>query len=405
MSAEELERIQSENLKKILQYASENVPYYRDLNLDKDADLSDFPILTKAILRTKSNQLISDKYHKNQLETNHSSGSSGEQSFTYMSFDHKFYLRALQTHWWMWGGYKPGEFMLQAGISPKRSFPKKLKDLFFRVQYMNAFKLKQDEITEQLKLLEKKDPKHLAGYPSALNEIALLALSNNKIYHFKSLISYGDKLFGHYRKNFENAFQNPTIINTYGCAEGLLMACQADLPYYYIMSPHVFLEVVNENGEPVPDGERGHILVTSLSSFSMPLIRYRLGDLGVLLPKSLYPSHRKFNYPLLQEVTGRETEIIKAPNGNILTVHSFTGILEYVEEIKQFKIIQISKIRLVVEYQTDSGVKLPFKVENEVHDKLLDLVEGTMDITFNLVEKIAASPSGKPQIIEIQRKN
>lgn len=402
MSAEELENIQDENLKKVLRYASDHVPYYRSLKLPEDAPLQNFPILTKTILRGESERLISEKFDKESLEVNHSSGSSGVQSFTYMSYEHKFYLRALQTHWWMWGGFRPGEHLFQAGMSTKRGLTKKLKDIFFRAKYMNAFKLTQKAILKELERVENKNPKHIAGYPSALNEIALTAISENKIYPFESLISFGDKLFDHYKKNFDLAFKNPKIINTYGCAEGILLACQADLPYYYIMSPHVYLEIVNDKGELLNDGERGHILVTCLSNFAMPLIRYKLGDLGIKLPKSEYPTAYRFNYPLLQEVTGRETEVIKAPNGNILIVHSFTGILEYYGEIKQFKAIQTSKTEILIEYTTDSKSKIPVHIENEAREKLLNLVNHSMDISFSLVENIASSPSGKPQIIEIR---
>lgn len=402
MTEEELESIQKKKLQEILIYCREKVPYYKNLQLPKNPALRDFPILTKQLLRENSNLLISEDFEKEKLEKNHSSGSSGEQSFTYMTYDHKFFLRALQTHWWMWGGYKPGEFMVQTGISPKRTLPKRLKDIFFRTRYVEAFALNQQKIREILKESQTKDPKHLAGYPSALNEIALTAIADNQVYPFKSLISYGDKLFDHFRPNFKAAFDNPNIINTYGCAEGMLMACQDNEPFYYIMSPHVYLEIVDENGQNVTDGERGHILVTCLTNRAMPLIRYKLGDLGVLMPKEKYPKKRKRNYPILQEVTGRETDVIKAPNGNVLVIHSFTGILEYYEAIKQYKVIQKAKDRLVIEYITDKEEFLAKEVQDEISGKLDKLTENSMQIEFISVSEIKPSPSGKPQIIEIK---
>lgn len=404
MSAKKLDQVQARRLSEILEYAKTNVPYYRNLNLPPDPHLKDFPILNKDILRTETDALISEKFKKVSLEKNHSSGSSGEQSFTYMAFDHKFYLRAIQTHWWMWGGYKPGLKLIQTGISPHRTFPKRLKDLFFRTTYMEAFALETKAIQEILHQNKNQKPKFLAGYPSALNEMALTAISENKSYHFKGLISYGDKLFDRYKKNFIKAFENPIIINTYGCAEGIHIACQVDLPYYYIMSPHVFLEVVDDKGNTVKDGERGHILVTCLTNFAMPIIRYKIGDMGILLPQEKYPKKRKFQYPLLQEVTGRETEVIKTPNDKVLIVHSFTGILEYYEEIKQYKVIQISKKELLIEYITDSHLPFSESWEAEILKKLNHLVNGSMAISLQIVEHISPSPSGKPQIIEIRSK-
>lgn len=402
MSVQELEEIQSRKLSEILKYAKQKVPYYKNLDLPNDALLSDFPILTKSILRTKSEALISEDFKKEKLEKNHSSGSSGVQSFTYMTFDHKFYFRALQTHWWTWGGYRPGETLLQAGMSITRGFTKKIKDIFFKVVYMNAFNLKKDNVQKTLRQVKSKNPKHLAGYPSALNEIALVAINENKSYTFKSIISYGDKLFSQHEKNFREAFANPIIVNTYGCAEGILMACKIDHPYYYIMSPHAFIEILDSNGNAVRNGERGHIVVTCLTNFAMPLIRYKLGDLGIMLPKEMYPKNARFNYPLLKEVTGRETDVIRATNGNTLIVHSFTGIMEFYEEIKQFKAIQVTKDKVIIEYKTEDGKKLSSLHEDEIVEKLSNLVENSIAFSLILVKSIAASPSGKPQMVEIR---
>ena len=122
------------------------------------------------------------------------------------------------------------------------------------------------------------------------------------------------------------------MIDTYGCAEGLLMAIKADENYYNIMSPHVKLEIVDDNGQPVTDGEMGNVLVTCLTNKALPIIRYKLGDLAIKLPKAEYPISRELNYPLLKKVIGRETDVVKTKNGTTLNVHSFTGVLEYYGE-------------------------------------------------------------------------
>lgn len=404
MSAEALEQLQQQRLTKILDYARKKVPYYQDLNLPESASLQDFPVLTKDILRSQSDRLIAQGYSISKLEKNHSSGSSGVQSITYMTPQHKAYVRAIQTHWWQWGGFKPGERTLQTGISPNRTFIKKLKDIFFRVTYLNAFSLSENQIINVLRKLKNKSPKHIIGYPSALNEIAKTAIDKKVETQFESLISLGDKLFEHYRPNFDKAFLSPTVINTYGCAEGLLIGCTCDLPYYYIMSPHVYIEMVDENHKPVKDGERGHILVTCLTNYAMPIIRYKLGDLGVLLPKEKYPGKRRFNYPLLQEMTGRETDVIHTPNGNTLIVHSFTGILEYYQQIKQYKVVQTAADTLIIEYITENATVLGESTREEIRKKINTLVSGSMQILFKPVDMILPSPSGKPQLLEVKLK-
>lgn len=400
LSTTQLQSIQAKKLKNILTYAQENVPFYNALNLKKGASLEDFPILTKDLLRNNSTALVSKKYKINTLEKHHSSGSSGVQSFTYMTSDYRSKILAIQTHWWEWGGFKQGDVLLQTGISPNRTFLKKVKDFLFRVTYLEAFTLNEKKINAGFARVASKNPKHLVGYPSALHVMAKHLIYKNKSLHFKSLLLHGDKVFNHYLDAYKKAFKNPTIINTYGCAEGLMMACQCDLPYYYIMSPEIFIEVVNDEGLPVAEGDVGHLLITSLSNKAMPLIRYKLGDLGALLPKNEYPKQKKFNYPLLKTLVGRETDVLTTPNGNWLTVHSFTGVLEYFPELKQYKVIKTKPNKLVIEYITESQNNLNDTLLNEIKNKLFKLIGNDMDITFNQVAGIAPSPSGKPQIIE-----
>ena len=400
LSAAELTDIQNAHLNSILEYAIQRVPYYQefqyDSNLSPEENLKNFPVLTKDILRDRIDDLLSDEFQKSNLDINHSSGSTGVQSFTYMTKGHKFYLRALQTHWWNWSGYEVGDPVLQFGISQKRGSLKSLKDFFYRTFYHKAFGITEAEFADIANRVKSRSISYIAGYPSVINQLALTSSSHK---HVKGIICFGDKLFNHHEKNIRNAFgDDVNIVDTYGCAEGLLMACSKDLDSYYIMSPHVYIEIVDDEDNPLNDGKMGNILVTCLTNKAMPIIRYRLGDLGIMLPKSQYPETRQLNYPLLQKIVGRETDVIKTRSGKILNVHSFTGVFEYFQEIKQYKIIQNDLDSIKVEYIVDD--QLPEERLNELEKKFLALTGSDLTITFVKVNSISASKSGKPQIIE-----
>ena len=178
-----------------------------------------------------------------------------------------------------------------------------------------------------------------------------------------------------------------------------MVAAQYDLQYYYILSPHVYVEILDDDNNPVPDGEMGNIVVTRLDCFSMPLIRYKIGDLGILLPRDEYPKQRKYAYPLLKQIVGRETDVVVLPDNSKLVVHSFTGIFEYIPEIKQFKVIQEDKEGITIEYIksktfTDQALQ---RAEEELRNYIKD---ANFHIKFKNVEYIAPSKSGKPQIVE-----
>ncbi|MCD2258224.1 phenylacetate--CoA ligase family protein [Psychroserpens luteolus] len=394
----ELRSIQNQNLQRILDHAVTNVPFYKD---QKSTVLTDFPILTKAVLRTHTEDLVSSSCNISKLDKHHSSGSTGQQSFTYMTRDHTFYLRALQTHWWQWSGYRFGDSLLQFGISQKRSTLKYLKDLFFRTTYVKAFGLSETELKAILRKVKKKKYIYIAGYPSVINQLAKASLSHHIRPNVKGVICFGDKLFDHYKTTIKNAFGSDiSLVDTYGCAEGLLMACKHDADYYSIMSPHVFIEVVDDDGKPVDDGVMGHVLVTSLTNYAMPLIRYRLGDLAIKLPKDKYPEHMSLQYPLLQKVVGRETDIIKTTQGVTLNIHSFTGVLEYYQAIEQYKIIQNDLERIRIEYIVDKTKPFDMSILNDIKSKLQKLTKNCLDIVFEEVDVIKPTKSGKPQIIE-----
>lgn len=403
-SEEDLLKIQEKSLRAILEYAIKNVPFYHNIEYNPQENsyqnLQKFPILTKQLLRQERENLVSKEFNVEDLRKNFSSGSSGVQSFSYSEKKNVFYLQGISSHWYQWGGFQMGDPILQFGMSLKRTLPKKLKDIFYRVQYENAFALSDPDYERIYRNLKKKNIKHIIGYPSAINGFAAYMVAKNYQYSIMSVISLGDKLFEHFEVNFNKAFNNPKIIDTYGCAEGFLIACKNDIPYYYISSPHVHVEVVDDNNNEVKEGEIGHVLITCFSNLAQPFIRYKLGDLAIKLPRELYPENRNFQYPLLQRIIGRETDVVKTPNGRTLIVHSFTGLIEYYPDIRQFQIIQEKLDEITIKYITDDLIPLQENTLYEVEQKINKLTDNTVKIVFEKTDFIPSSPSGKPQIIK-----
>ncbi len=398
LSEKELQSLQEKNLKRILEHAVHNIAHYQHIKLvgkDPYAWLQQFPVLTKDILRKKNTDLIKPT-SKNLIKYN-SSGSSGKQSVVYMNSEEQSVIRGILTHWWEWSGYKVGKPLVQTGMTLKRNWAKTFKDYFFNTLYINAFSLSEAQLKTVAHKLNFTNKYYLAGYASSLNVIAEYVLKNNYNIKMKAVISLGDKLFPHYKKNIEKAF-NCSTFDTYGSNEGLMIAAQKDLEYMYILSPHVYIEIVDDSYKPVKDGEMGHLLVTRLDGFTMPLIRYKIGDLGVLLPRSKYPKRREFNYPLLQQIIGRETDIVKLPSGKKLIVHSFTGIFEYIPEIIQFKVIQEEISKITIEFIKGDG--FTNIILNTITEELQKYIQdSSFKIDYKEVNVILPSKSGKPQII------
>lgn len=345
-----------------------------------------------------SNKLNCLQFQKKKLIRSSSSGSTGVQSVVFMNKDEVSEIRAIQTLWWEWAGFKFGQPLIQTGITPNRGLVKTIKDFLLRTKYISAFSHDEKEIFELLNNLNGTNDRILAGYASSLYVMAEIAKKCNiKDVQFKTSISWGDKLFAHYRNLIESTF-NTKVYETYGAAEGLMIAAQKDLDYLYLMTPSVYLELLDDNGKPVQDGEIGHVVVTSLIAKSFPLIRYKIGDLAIRLPKEEYPENRKLSFPLLKKVVGRETDLVKTRSGKSMVVHSFTGIFEHIPEVKQFRVIQNTFD--AIEIEIIPGPNYKPQIASEISEKIIGNLGERIEITYKEVDFIPASPSGKPQMIK-----
>ena len=401
LSAERINNIARTNLQNLLSHAVLNVPYYNKY-IQRKAEISpyewikEFPIVKKVDIYNHINDMIAIGYKKKNLIECRSSGSSGIQGITYESKREQSVHRALQILFWEWSGYYLGKRIVQTGMTTRTPL-KQIKDLLLRTYYIFAFNHDEKQVLDLLHKIQNKRNLHLAGYASSLNVFAEIAQKNDISVDFDAAISWGDKLFDQYARNIFNAF-NCKCYDTYGCSEGVLIGAKKDLDYFYIMSPHVYVEIVDKEGNAVPDGELGYVLITRLDAYSMPLIRYYIGDLAVKLPQSRYPLKRDLPYPLLERVIGRDTDIVRTNGGAYLVVHAFTGIFEHYPAIRQFKVIQYNLEGIEIEYIRGDGFST--SVLDEIRHIILAKLNEDFTINFKEVEVIEATKSGKPQIIQ-----
>lgn len=382
----------------LLRHAISKVPYYKSLSIPETADpldrLSSFPILTKPILRERADELLC--MPREGLIRNSSSGSSGFQSVVYWTREQQSKVRATQLLWLHWAGYQFGDPILQTGITPKRGLVKGAKDRLTGTYYLQAFSHSREDARNALAWASRQKDPVLVGYASSFYVLACFAKELGIEVRFKTALSWGDKLFPHYRKAVREAF-GCDVFETYGSAEGLMMAAQKDLEQLYLMTPNVHLEITDEAGQPVPDGEMGHVVVTDLNAWAMPLIRYRIGDLAIKLPQSERPWQTALSLPLLQKVVGRETDIVRTPGGRHLVVHAFTGIFEHHPEISQFCVIQEERTGIRIQYIEGPGFQESLLLS--IADRIREAVREPFEVTFERVTSIPATPSGKPQLI------
>jgi phenylacetate-CoA ligase len=399
LDKQSLESLVKQKKVDLLRHAVQNVPYYKSLrkhidSQQQDISIADFPILEKDLIQSRCEELLFKDAEK--LIKQSSSGSTGQQTSVFWSKKEQSIHRATQILWWEWAGYRMGDPILQTGITPNRGQLKMMKDKLFRTYYLSAFSHTREQVIAALLWAKNQQAPVLAGYASSLYVIAQIAKESGIEVKFKTAISWGDKLFPHYRAEIRNCF-NCQVFETYASAEGLMIGAQMDLDYMYLMTPNILLEIVGDDDQAVPDGQMGQVLVTNLNARSMPLIRYRIGDLAIKLSDEARPVNAKLPFPCLKKVIGRDTDIVRTPSGKFLVVHSFTGIFEFIPEIKQFCVIQNSLQGILIQYIPNASFSTGILIG--IRERIQQELAEEFQIDFQKVDHITPSPSGKPQII------
>jgi phenylacetate-CoA ligase len=286
---------------------------------------------------------------------------------------------------------------MQTGMTLDRSWDRRIKDSILRCDYVSAYELDDHHLDLALDVLDSKKIEHLRGYPGSLYFLAKRALQRGWDRPLRTLVTWGDNLFQHYRDTIQQAF-GTRVFDTYGCAEGFQVAAQCGTgANYHLHSLDVIVEFLDNDGFPVRAGEPGNIVITRLHPGPMPLIRYRVGDVGISGGEQKCSCGRGFE--LLASVQGRDTDVVVTPSGNRLIVHFFTGLIEGFEEIDCFQVLQEVIGSIVIRVVPSRPGAITPATEDRLIRVLREHGANEIDIVIEQVKEIATAPSGKRRFV------
>jgi phenylacetate-CoA ligase len=403
LSGEELARHQVKHLQTFLCVVARTVPFYRNAfarkkfdpgTLTSLADLEQVPRLTKSLIRENVEELKSTDAGK--LIRYNTGGSSGEPLVFYMGMDrvtHDVAAKWRATRWWnvdigdreivLWGS--PVELKRQDRV-------KALRDFLLRSWLLPAFEMSDSKMSEYLRTIRGIRPAMLFGYASALALLArharATAVAMNDL-GIKVSFTTGETLYPDQRQIIEQTFGAP-VANGYGSRDAGFIAHQCPSGSLHLTAEHIVVELLDEEGTPVPPGETGEIVVTHMATREFPFIRYRTGDMAALATERCACGR---GLPVLKSVFGRSTDFIRTRSGNAM--HALALIYEVRDKpgVRAFKFIQAED--LSIELQLVAGPELTGQIESDIVAGLRRRLGADTPLNVARVERIPAEKSGK----------
>lgn len=398
-----LRDFQLTKLRDFLMHAQAHVLYYRHLFLENKFDPADLrslsdlallPFLTKSVIRRNIRGLKSD--NARYLAHYNTGGSSGEPLVFYIGkgrTSHDIAAKWRATRWWgvdigdpeivIWGS--PIELGAQDRL-------RSLRDRIMRTRLLPAFEMSEQKIDGFLAEIRATRPKMLFGYPSALSHIARHAkIHGIRMDDLGIQVAFvtSERLYDDQREQISTVFNCP-VANGYGGRDAGFIAHECPEGGMHISAEDIIVEIIDAQGNPLPPGESGEIVVTHLATHDFPFIRYKTGDMGILHDK---PCACGRGLPLIREIQGRSTDFVVAQDGTVMHGLALIYILRDLPQIEAFKIVQESlnetHVYLVSKTSLDQLVRL--QIEHAFKARLGQAVT----IVIEQVAQIPAETSGK----------
>lgn len=398
---------QQEKLKDILQYARDHVPYYAETMQDIDTitaskNLNQVPPLTKEILKERKPELISkEKFYLKSIKT--TGGSTGLPVTVYKESDAMARERAALWRGYAWSGVDIGDKQCRFWGVPlkfKDRMISRLIDIINNRVRISAFDFNEERLHEFYLKIQSFKPTYLYGYVSIIKILGQYIRDEQlqAIDSLQSIITTAEELTEDDRNLIEISYGRK-VFNEYGSGEIGTIAHECEAGSLHICAENVFVEVVRENGEPCQSEELGELVVTELNGRMLPLIRYRIGDLGKLSDKKCSCGRE---LPILEGVFGRAYDVVTTPEGKNFHPAFFNYIFKEVKNknlgVKQFQVIQVQKDTLMIHLVTEQSYseKTLELLRNLVSTKM----SPNMVLEFKVVKEIPRERSGKFRVVK-----
>ncbi len=257
--------------------------------------------------------------------------------------------------------------------------------LFFGVRFLSL----AIEFRQQAAMMVELDPFFIYVYPSILDGmLRALEETGQRVASLRRIFTGGEPVQDSLRERVRRHL-GVEIADNYGSTEAFV-GWQCGAGSYHVNAEHVFTEIVDQEGRPVPPGAMGRVLVTTLANYLMPLVRYEIGDYAVAAEGACSCGR---TLPILGRVLGRQMNLFRMPDGSLAPSNNLVNFLTACPELTQFQIVQKTTDHFALRYVADTAIA--GDSEFRIRTGFGSVLGVNASIGFERVPEIIRAPSGK----------
>jgi len=309
-------------LRYTVRYAYEQTVFYRELldtiHFDPYAEFSfsDFsllPILDREDIRQAGDKLVAHSVPQHQIRRDSTGGSTGVPTQLWLGPLERGWRDSGMEYWFQCLGVPEGTrtaMLWGHHLDPQGTdtIRERYQAFVSNIRWFDSLRMSAETLEAYHQELERWRPACIIAYASALGHLAehVLDKGHRPSYPTRCLITGGEKLWSRHRNLIEQAFGRP-VHERNGSRDAACLGVQLHPTHNLDYT----LDWANTLVEPEFSDSESPILVTKLQADAMPMLRYRIGDIG-RFPACSKPGHPTFT---LHDVMGRVADRISLPNG------------------------------------------------------------------------------------------
>ena len=403
-TTEDLNEYQNEKLNQLILYCYQTVPYYRELfdykrlkprDIKTQDDLYKIPVLTKSIIRQRSNDLLSTAIPPQKRIKGKTGGTTG--TALKLFYDQESGPRQWATVWRgrnRWGISHKDDFISFAGrdVVPLNSLKPPIwrRNLPYHQTYVSVHHLTVQNMPALADYLCSRKVKYYTGYPSGIYLVALYFIENNiRLPYPPEIVFTGSETLLPFQRDAISIAFSTLVTDLYAASERCVGITTCEKNHYHVDMEYgitEFLPIKNTNN--LTNSRK--VVCTGFWNLAMPLIRYDIGDYVTLAEDGFTCACGRQSTPV-KSIDGRIESYVITPDGRRLGRLDF--LFKETHKIREAQLLQdeISKLRIRIVKTDNYNQKDEVKLKESINKFIGEQIE----LVFEYIDKIPREANGK----------